>query len=251
MLTIKDLTFAWSKQLEPLFVPLNLSFDNGSITAILGSNGAGKTTLLNIISGRLSVNSGVVTLDGDQTNSDSFNYMLQNPERQLFPHLILYENIYLSRRYSSEGKRFADRAVDLLFADRRTLNRYPKHCSGGQRQRAVLCRAIHDISCFPVSLLDEPFAQLSQDVKPELYNLIKENVSKSGAIVLAVSHDISEALILADRVVIISSNKPKVFDALDIRDAQSFVDASKLRDDVLKALFHANENQATRVTKSS
>ncbi len=251
MLVVKDLTFAWSKQSEWLFGPLNFSFNKCSITAILGPNGVGKTTLLNIIGDRLSPNSGTVTFDGNHANADNFNYMLQNSERQLFPHLILHDNIYLSRNLNPEGKRFANKAVDLLFADRSILSHYPKYCSGGQQQRAVLCRAIHDISCFPVTLLDEPFAQISQDVKPEVYSLIKESVSKSETIVLVVSHDISEALILADRIVVISSQEPMVFDAQSVIDARSFVDAFQLRDDILKALFQANESQTKRDIKSS
>ena len=166
--------------------------------------------------------------------------MPQESARLLFPHLTLRQNIALLKRTPARGASKDTGVIKQLFPEEEVLDKYPGHCSGGQKQRTVLCRTISDIPNFPVTLCDEPFAQISQDVKPDVYALLQTIVRASGAIVFLVTHDIPEALIIGDQAMILSKTGPQIFDASGVTDAESYLRASQLRDDVRRAAFSHN-----------
>ena len=190
-----------------------------------------------MLAGRLPPSTGVVTIDGRPSTVNDFNYMLQDSNRLLFPHLTLRENLALLKASAVKENNNVARISEMLFRDDKTLKQYPIHCSGGQKQRAVLGRTIADIPSFSVSLLDEPFAQISQDVKPDVYSFLRGIVQRSDCHVLMVTHDISEAMIVGDQVVVISSEAPQVFDVSVVTDAATYVKASAMRNAVRRAIF--------------
>lgn len=239
ILELENLCFSWPNQAKALFGPISVRFETCTITTLLGPNGTGKTTLLNVMADRLSPSSGTIRIGGQQPSINDFNYMPQNSERLLFPHLTLRENIELSKNSKATGLS-QESVVRQLFPNNEVLDKYPGHCSGGQRQRTVLCRAISDIPNFPVTLLDEPFAQISQDVRPAIYGLFQTIVRASGAVVVLVTHDIPEALIIGDQVMTLSKGAPMVFNASSVNDAESYLLASRLRDDIRRAAFFQN-----------
>ena len=217
-----------------------MRFEKGTITALVGPNGTGKTTLLNVIANRLPSSTGTIRTGGHPSSINDFNYMPQNPERLLFPHLTLRQNIGLSKNSHATYLSKDSAVIRQLFPDNGVLEQYPGHCSGGQKQRAVLCRAISDIPNFPVTLLDEPFAQISQDVRPDMYGLFQTIVRASGVVVVLVTHDIPEALIIGDQVMTLSKGAPVIFNASSVNDAESYLLASRLRDDIRRAAFFHN-----------
>lgn len=224
----------------PLFGPITKRFERGKITTLLGPNGTGKTTFLNVIAGRLQPSTGVVRIGGCQPSINDFNYMPQDSNRLLFPHLTLRQNLRLLKDKSVIGKLKEIGIVEQFFPNQEVLDKYPDHCSGGQKQRTVLCRALSDIPNFPVVLFDEPFAQISQDVKPRIYALLHKIVGESGAIALLVTHDIPEALIVGDQVMVLSKKGSEVFDASNVSDFESYFKASQLRDKVWRMAFLDN-----------
>ena len=248
VLAIQDLTYSWPGQREPLFGSITSSFEGGLITTVLGSNGSGKTTFLNVLARRLPQSAGSLQLDGRSPTVRDFNYMLQEPSRLLFPHLTLQQNINLRRVNVSRERGHLPTLLEALFQDARVLDSYPSHCSGGQRQRAVLARAIGEIAAFPVTLLDEPFAQISQDVKPRIYRCLRETVRQSGCVVLMVTHDVAEALIVGDQAVVISAEGLQAFDASSITNNSEYLAASDLRNAVHRALFQRSASQGPNST---
>ena len=213
-LQLVDLSFSWKPNTPKLFGSLDKCFKSGTIAAILGPNGVGKTTLFNIIANRLPSSSGHVLLNDSPMRKTDFNFMIQDPSRLLFSHLTLAENIALVKR-DLEIQDFKC-IKQLIFPKEDVLGRYPSQASGGQRQRAVLYRTLSDVPNFPVTLLDEPFSQLSQDIKLPLYEQIRCIIRGSMQIILLITHDISEALLLSDEVLVLTSHQISSFDTSQI-----------------------------------
>ncbi len=171
---------------------LELEVKNGEITCILGRSGAGKTTLLNILAG-------IVTFTGNiQPKPSTVGYVFQ--ENRLLPHLTVRENLQFV------GGR--DATIDALlrsvglweFADRRV-----EKLSGGEKRRVAICRAF----CVdaPLVLLDEPFVALDSVMKESLLTLAHRLVKEQKKTAVFVTHDVDEAIAIADRVAIIAEGR--------------------------------------------
>lgn len=181
----------------------------GTTTALLGRSGSGKTTLLRMVNALVQPSSGRVLLDGIEIGSSTtvelrrgIGYVIQ--ETGLFPHMTVERNAGLALELAGHSKaETASRAAEMLklvgldFAEYR--ERYPWQLSGGQRQRVGLARAL--ASNPAVLLMDEPFGALDPLTRVELQTMLKELLQQVGKTVLLVTHDLDEALYLADRVV--------------------------------------------------
>jgi len=170
---------------------------------------------------------------------DDFNYVLQHPDRLLFRHLTLAQNLSLTRERSSFAK-LSQEDIDAFFGGMDILTRFPWQCSVGQRQRAVLPRSLLDLPYFPVTLLDEPFASISRDSKHAIYRHFQVAVREASKVLLFVTHDISEACILADDVVVLNHGHTVAFDVSSVRDERGFLSASSLREKIQEALLTQN-----------
>ena len=212
--------------------PVTLRLPPGSVTGLLGPNGCGKTTLLDVLSSRLPPTSGRVRLQGRAPALTDFNYLPQDFSRLLFRHLTLRQNIELLRPVASRNG-VLPTLVDALFSDTDTLCRPPGKCSGGQKQRAALCRAIADVAAFPATLLDEPFSQLSREHKPLLYDSLRTQVAHSAAIALVVTHDIHEALLLSDFVAVFSPDGLTCHDARHVASPDDLLRTDPVRNAIL------------------
>lgn len=188
----------------------------GEIVAVLGPNGAGKSTLLAVLAGHLVPADGVVRV-GDRTLNAVWDGRVETdvrPERRsvgllgqdplVFPHLSARENVAFAPRAAGvptkEARETADEWLTAVglggLADRR-----PDALSGGQRQRVALARAL---AAEPdVLLLDEPFAQLDVRTAAELRELVREQVRRTRTATVLVTHDVLDAVTLADRVVVL------------------------------------------------
>ena len=194
---------------------ISLTLDEGSTTAILGRSGSGKTTLLRTVNRLLEPTAGEVFLNGQNArNRDlislrrSIGYVIQ--EVGLFPHLTLERNVALV--LEAEGTPLAERArrshalLAAVGLDPATFaRRYPRQLSGGQRQRAGLARAL--AADPPILLMDEPFGALDPLTRLEMQQMMRRLLQRFRKTVLLVTHDLDEALYLADRIVLLDSGR--------------------------------------------
>lgn len=192
---------------------ISFSVDKGNILALVGESGSGKTTLLRIISGLDTPDSGFITLD-DQPIFDANNFVPAEKRNisyvfqdyALFPHLTVSENIRfgIDNLSSAKQKERIENVLELVnltgFADR-----YPHELSGGEQQRVAVARAL---ALQPkIILLDEPFSNLDfirrETLKTELKNILK----KAQTTAVFVTHDTTEALYLADKIIVLKDGK--------------------------------------------
>jgi len=195
---------------------ISLSLAAGTTTALLGRSGSGKTTLLRTVNGLVRPTSGEVTVNGQMVNAihgtdelaalrRGIGYVIQ--ETGLFPHMTVERNAGLGLELAGKPKaEIATRAQEVILQvglDFDSLHeRFPWQLSGGQRQRVGLARALALDP--PVLLMDEPFGALDPLTRAEMQTMLKALLSRMSKTVLLVTHDLDEALYLADRVLILA-----------------------------------------------
>lgn len=172
----------------------NLEIEEGKVTCILGESGSGKTTLLNCIA-RLTDFSGEIP-------ELKCSYVFQSP--RLVPNLTVYKNLSLVLNNSEKINAILQK---VRLSEK--ANEYPRNLSGGQAQRAGLARAFLAVS--DIILLDEPFASLDLKLKTEMERLFFEIRKADNRTALFVTHDIDEAINVADRIIVLKGGKT-VFD---------------------------------------
>ncbi len=190
---------------------VSFSLSQGRFLSILGPSGCGKTTLFNIIAGLIAPDSGTVTLGGESLvmNPGLTGYMLQRD--LLLPWRTIADNITLSRTLHGVRRRRAlrDAAPDVQSCGLSTmLNRRPDELSGGQRQRAALVRTLQTGK--EMLLLDEPFGALDPITRLHLQELLMELCMRKGKTVLFVTHDVDEALLLSDEILLMGSSPGRI-----------------------------------------
>ncbi|QDM24353.1 ABC transporter ATP-binding protein [Tardiphaga sp. vice154] len=189
----------------------SFEFDKGQLISFLGPSGCGKTTLLRIIAGLIPKTSGSVVIGGRDISEPLGNYgfVFQSPslmhwrtvlDNVLFPMEIL-------RRRDAKAKQRAIELLDLVglaaFKDAR-----PHQLSGGMQQRAALCRAL--IHQPDLLLMDEPFGALDELTRMDMNDLLLKIRHETSATVLFVTHSISEAIYLSDKVLVFSRRPARV-----------------------------------------
>ena len=201
-----DVSYAWGpRSSDRVIRSISLKLAPGTTTALLGRSGSGKTTLMRMVNGLVTPNSGMVSVAGIPTLQwdllelrRSIGYVIQ--ESGLFPHWTVARNVGLALELA--GKPSAQRVTEVLALvglDTSLAERFPWQLSGGQRQRVGLARALAPDP--GVLLMDEPFGALDPITRAEMQTMLKELLSRVRKTVLLVTHDLDEALYLADRVV--------------------------------------------------
>ena len=188
MLEIKQLTTAYGK--PEVYRGFDLSVEEGKITCILGESGSGKTTLLNCIAG--------LTDYIGQITPVKCSYVFQTP--RLVPNLTAEQNLSLVCR---DKARVCAMLEVVGLGEKRGA--YPKSLSGGQAQRVSLARAFLYES--DALLMDEPFSSLDLRLKNEMHSLFLQINSRYRRTVLFVTHDVDEAVKLADRLLVLKGGK--------------------------------------------
>ncbi len=196
-------TFATNNREINVTSNLSMNITEGRFIAIVGPSGCGKTTLLRLLAGLIRPTSGTIRI-----NSGCSGFVFQ--EYSLFPWLTVEENILVGKN-SQRGllKRYLELAG---LTDYR--NFYPKNLSGGMKQKVAILRAI--LNNPKIILMDEPFAALDVDTKHSMQQILLELWNESKQTVIFVTHDIEEAIYLADEVIVLSDKPIKIKARVDV-----------------------------------
>ncbi len=214
----------------------------GEFICLLGRSGCGKTTLLKILAGFLSPSSGRVLLDGLEVDSPGPDRCVVFQEDALFPWLTVEENMAFGLKGRMESGRRARFEVEK-FLDLVGLKPYrnylPREISGGMKQRVALARVL--ILKPKALLMDEPFASLDAQSREEMQALLLSLWKKLNHTVVFVTHDVGEAVLLADRVLVMAKDPGKIKREVAIgtprpreREHPDFVSLCRMLHDELK-----------------
>ncbi|MFS8807246.1 bacitracin ABC transporter ATP-binding protein [Synechococcus sp. 65AY6Li] len=201
-------TYPTPKGEYPVLRDINLRVDAGEFVCIVGHSGCGKTTLLNMVSGFTQPTSGSVKLKGQPITAPGPDRMVVFQGYALLPWLTVYENVYLAvqsvfpQKSQSEKHQIVEEHLNLVGLGE-AAQKYPPQISGGMKQRVAIARAL---AIRPeVLILDEPFGALDAITKEELQEELLRIWDEHRCTVLMITHDIDEALFLADRLVLMTN----------------------------------------------
>jgi NitT/TauT family transport system ATP-binding protein len=203
----------------PFTAVRNLSFEvrQGEFVSIVGPSGCGKSTLLNLIAGLDRPSEGTVSLHGIEVSGPNSNVGFMLQKDLLLPWRTVLHNIEFGLEASKVSKaERRERALRELKRCRLTefADRYPYQISGGQRQRAALARTL---AIEPsVVLLDEPFSALDAQTKLVLQKSFAETIAGSGLTTLLITHDLSEAVAMSDRILVMSDGPGRIVEQIDV-----------------------------------
>lgn len=184
---------------------ISFTLDKGDFIAIVGPSGCGKSTLLSLISGLIPCQDGIIELNGRSIKESATNigYMLQHD--QLFEWRTIYHNVLLGleiqHMLSARTRKKAHELLDT-YGLKQFENSRPSELSGGMRQRAALVRTL--ILEPDILLLDEPFSALDYQTRLRVGDDIGQILKKEKKTAILVTHDLSEAISLADRIIILT-----------------------------------------------
>lgn len=201
---------------------INLSFDKGEFICFIGTSGSGKTTSMRMLNRMTDPSKGKILIDGQDIQKINpvelrrqIGYVIQNIG--LMPHLTIRENIVLVPKLLKvpveERNKIAEKMIDLVELPREMLDRYPNELSGGQQQRIGVVRAL--AANQDIILMDEPFGALDPITRDSLQDLVKDLQERLGKTIVFVTHDMDEALKLANKIAIMSEGKVIQFDTPD------------------------------------
>ena len=226
---------------------VSLSIEAGSFVALVGSSGSGKTTLLKTINGLARPDVGTVRIAGDDVGAQAsaalrrrIGYVFQGVG--LFPHLTIAENIWIVPRLLGQPRSARDTRVsallDLVALPRDLADRLPSTLSGGQAQRVGIARAL---AARPrIMLMDEPFGALDPVTRDDLGRAYRALHDELQLTTVMVTHDMTEALLLAGRVVVLAAGRVRA-DALPAELAAGHPDPD------VAALLAVPRRQAARL----
>ena len=204
---------------------VSISVGLGEIVAVVGGSGCGKSTLLRAISGLDTPSQGRVVLDGETivTPHEKIGIIFQEP--RLLPWLSVAGNVGFgleNRPRAERERRVKDALARVGLADKASV--WPRELSGGQAQRVAIARAL--VPRPEVLLLDEPFSALDAFTRTDLQDHLLDLWADAKPTLVLVTHDVDEAIVLADRVMVMCPRPGRIFDEVDVdlprpRDRQS------------------------------
>ena len=189
----------------------NLSVEQGDFVTIIGSSGCGKTTILKMINGLVEPTEGTILINNENIIGKDMIQLRRNigyaiQGSVLFPHMTVDQNIsyvpnLLNKRDKQKTKAAVSKWMQIVGLDEEMKARYPDELSGGQQQRVGIARAL--AASPDLLLMDEPFGSVDEITRGQLQIELRQIYEKTGITVLFVTHDISEALKLGTKVLVI------------------------------------------------
>ena len=197
---------------------IDLDVAEGEFVAVLGRSGCGKSTMLRLIAGLLPVSAGEVRVSGERVTKPRRDIAMMFQRPALLPWRSVLDNVLLPVQIFGWRKAaHRERAHELLTMTGLTgfEKRMPHELSGGMQQRVALCRSL--IANPRVMLMDEPFSALDALTREELAGELQRVHMEHGATIVFVTHSIDEAVLLADRVVVLSPRPGRIREIIDIK----------------------------------
>jgi NitT/TauT family transport system ATP-binding protein len=190
---------------KPILKSFDLTLKANQFTALLGANGCGKSTLMSLLAGVTPIDRGQISMGGMSLRKKRIGYIFQNYRASLFPWLTGQDNILYPLKVNHVPKKEQQKRLDRFishFDIRLNLKAYPYQYSGGQQQFIAILRAL--ITLPDLLLLDEPFASLDLQMTLQVREKLGEICRESGLTTLMTSHDLDDAIYLADRIIILT-----------------------------------------------
>lgn len=243
MLTIQDVAKTYADGTEALS-GIRLAIPAGEILALVGGSGCGKTTLLRLVAGLDTATAGSIRLDGTAITEPHPGIGLVFQEPRLLPWLSIAQNVGFGLAHLPRAERAARVAHVLARVGLSAhADRWPRDLSGGQQQRAAIARAF--VATPKVLLLDEPFSALDAVTREDLHRHLLALWAESRPTVVIVTHDVAEAVSLADRAVVMRPHPGRIHDTVVIehpRTPDPLAQATATRD--LRARLDASLGRA-------
>jgi NitT/TauT family transport system ATP-binding protein len=202
------------------FRDISFSVRKGEFAALIGPSGCGKSTLLHIASGLSQPTAGTVTLNGDIITRPrpEMMYVFQQYTKSIFPWKTVLENVLLGVKYNQRASKtdlqeFCRRQLELVGLGA-YANFYPYQLSGGMQQRVAIARALARRP--DILFMDEPFSALDAMMRVELQDLLLTLWHELGLTVVFVTHDLDEALYLAQRVIVLGRSPGHIADIVEV-----------------------------------
>jgi len=202
------------------FKDISFSISEGEFVALIGPSGCGKSTLLHIMAGLSHPTAGAVWLEGEMIDQPrgEMMYVFQQYTKSIFPWKTVLDNVLLGVKYHSAVPRKALEQICLDHLDLVGLRRYPRYypyqLSGGMQQRVAIARALARRP--KILLMDEPFSALDAMMRVELQDLLLKLWSDLRLTILFVTHDLDEALYLAQRVIMLSASPGTIAEEVEV-----------------------------------
>lgn len=244
---------------------MNLVIPNeqaGEFIAILGPSGSGKSTLMNMIGGLIPASSGEIFAFGDKVLGDNPHAVTVQQSYTCLPWLTVQKNVEFGLEIqgvdATKRKQCAQEYIEKVgLADR--AGAYPKELSGGMQQRVVIARCL---AMKPkIVLMDEPFGALDAKIREDMQVLLLKLWNDEKNCIIFITHDITEALLLADRIIVVSSrpaeivedirvpfNRPRLGEKAVIPDLASHQDFLRMSQQILQLLKHQGSAGQVRVS---
>jgi NitT/TauT family transport system ATP-binding protein len=205
----------------------DLDIPRGELISVFGPNGCGKSTLINMIAGLIPLDAGQILFDGMRLDEIKFGYVFQNYREALFPWMRAFDNISYPLKMMkvppAERRARTEKLVTHL-GIKLDLNLYPYQMSGGQQQLVSIMRAL--VVEPEILFLDEPFSALDYEMTLFMREQLQRIFMETGTTTVLVSHDLEEAVFLADRVLLLSRHPARVADFTPVAASRPRTDAT-------------------------
>lgn len=248
LLTFEDVSVRFGA--ETIYQNFSFAVRRGEFLCILGPSGCGKSTSLRLMGDLLPVDAGVVSIEGLPPSQgwSKLAYVFQQPRLAAWRTALANVTLGMEMRFDNMPKReMRARATALLelVGLGRDMDKYPGMLSGGERQRVSIARAL---SVDPdIILMDEPFSALDLNTRRRLRAEIIRIWRQTGKTVIFVTHDIEEALVLADRILLLSNKPTRVLETLELEEPRPrdllVTESLQERRDHLHSLFRQLESE--------
>ncbi|MCE1272856.1 MAG: ATP-binding cassette domain-containing protein [Acinetobacter sp.] len=230
VLAAEHLHLTFSKQTVPVLQDINLKIEEGTLTVILGESGCGKTTLLNILAGFQKPSSGQIKLDHEVVTAPDARRAVVFQDHALLPWLNVSENIGFALQLKGLKEQEIQQQVDAILKIV-GLSHVAKaniwELSGGMKQRVGIARALISHAAF--ILLDEPFAALDAFTRETMQQLVLDLWIEQNKSFFLITHDIEEALLLSNQLVLMTARPGKIVETLKLDFAERYKQGESIR----------------------
>jgi len=219
---VKDLSHTYRKRDGHVLENFDFEIQPGEVLALLGRSGCGKSTLLHMLSGLTMPSEGAVVINGNTVKEPSSRWVMMFQAPSLYPWMSVAKNAALGLRFSRRSDEIKTRIPEVLelvdlsaFADRNA-----QELSGGQQQRVALARSLATNP--EMLLLDEPFSALDAFTRRSLQQDVRQIAKRLGITLVLVTHDVGEAVRMADRVLVLKANPGRIAEdtTIDLTDEE-------------------------------